>query len=107
MNVMDSFPGENHHRQDVIGIAKIMMGKTVVGWIYRVQSNRYYAQAMPNMPAYDQRIAEFRPVHYDPKFHRSLENETPRLYSGLVPISRWPWRDLSLNPCVGGDSRSH
>lgn len=102
-NVMDSFPGPARQRQDIVGIAKIMDGEVVVGWIYRTQHNTYYVQAMPNMPAQDQMAAHIFPVRFDPRFRRLSDRSTPPLYSGLARISHWPWRDLRMQVCGSRD----
>lgn len=87
----------------VIGIAKIMDRDTVVGWIYRTKENSFYVQVMPNMPAHDQREAKIHPIRYDARFKRSSNHQTPLLYSDLVRIQHWPWRDLQMAPCTSGD----
>lgn len=103
MNVQDSFPSSHNVRADVVGIAKIVHRGIVVGWIYRTQKGAYFVQAMPNMPLRDQQAAGIEPARFDPNFKRLSNRETPRLYSSITPLSRWPWRDLQMEPCGRAD----
>jgi hypothetical protein len=102
---MDSFPYRNK-REDVVGIVKVMHAGVLVGWIYRTQDDRYFVQAMPNMPIADQKLAGIKPIKYDPNFYRGSNRTTPYRYSGLSRITKWPWSDLAPSFCGPADVTS-
>lgn len=93
-SVHDPLQGPNGQPEDIIGIAKVIKGHQVVGFIYRTASGRFYAQALAAMPYADQKKVGL-------VVDGNTAGATPRrfLYSGVKEIGRFPWSDLTLLPC--------
>jgi hypothetical protein len=93
-SIHDPAPGINGSVEDVIGIAKVIKDHQVVGYIYRMASGRFYAQALESMPYDDQKMANV--IVADKS---TLQKPHGFMYSSLSKIETFPWTDLTLLPC--------
>lgn len=95
----DTFVSANGTTEEVIGIAKVLDGGRVVGWIYRTATGRYYVQANERMSERDREISH-TPV--------ARERREYILYrSPLRQIESNPWSDLKTMPCQAADFSKH
>lgn len=93
-SIHDPLQGPNGQAEDIVGIAKVLKDRQVVGFIYRTASGRYYAQALASMPYADQKKADIVVTK-----KAAGHNEYGFAYSSIREIERIPWSDLSILPC--------
>lgn len=79
----------------ITGISTVALDGSVVGWIYRSDDGRFFAQANSLMPSPDQRGAGLQAPRYAGGGRLSV--------SRLKEIQRLPWLDLKVVPCDRSD----
>lgn len=101
MPYLSSFYDGSGKNETLVGAVRLFHGGQLVGWLYRASNNRYYVQALRNMPDHD--LLEV-PSHdtlgirYTPGFVPHSRGPATG-YSGLAEISKWPWHDVYYAPC--------
>ncbi len=92
--VLDDFVSASGVEEEIVGISTVRIGSTVVGFLYRTQSGRFFAQALRRMP----REARARIDALD--FTRFAG---PNAGSGFTRIMSNPWPQYEIVPCTGAN----
>lgn len=96
LSIDDSIPVGNT-TENVVGVGKVELNGTTVGWVYRTDSGKYFAQSNRFMPLEDQKRSNtVLTLPANPDVAVAYKSKVSEVLSN-------PWPDLMIVGCQPGD----